>query len=208
MALEHEYSVIGHSRSTWGRRLGVIAGAVAAFGVLLAGAVLKLAERLGWEEHVPDLILWPFTAAAVFGGVHWAFNNHAWRWRWLSSLVGVPNISGKWECSGLTLSPAHGSSAPWSGSLIVTQTWEKIQVYLKTSQSASQSKAASLIHEKGAGYRLLYSYQNVPRAGEPLQPHVGYAEILFDENLLAGEGEYFNNKGRVTFGTLSVKRGG
>lgn len=206
MVLQHEYSVIGHSRSAWGRRLGALAGGLAAFGVLAAVALLRLAERLGLEEHVPEVVMWPVTAAFVYGGVHWLFNNYAWRWSWLAALLGVPDISGRWSCLGTTLNPRQGLPPAWRGELVVTQSWEKIQVYLKTDQSASQSKAASLIHEPGIGYRLLYSYQNMPRAGEALQPHVGYAEILFDENRGSGEGEYFNNKGRVTYGRLSVTR--
>jgi hypothetical protein len=70
----------------------------------------------------------------------------------------------------------------------------------------SQSKAASIIHEKQIGYRLLYSYQNIPRSGEPMNPHIGYAEVLFDEDLQIAEGEYFNNKGRVTYGRLKLVR--
>jgi hypothetical protein len=206
MALEHEYTVIGHSRSAWGRRMGALAGGLAALGALFAAAALRLAERLGRDDEVPDVVLWPVTAALVYGGVHWLFNQYVWRWRWFTRFLGVPDISGRWNVCGRTLNPADGVPADWVGELIVSQTWEKIQVYLKTAHSASQSKAASLIHERGVGYRLLYSYQNVPRAGEPLQPHVGYAEVLFSEGLLAGEGEYFNNKGRVTFGRLTVER--
>jgi hypothetical protein len=207
MAVDHEYSVIGHSRSTWGRRLGALAGGLAALGVLTAGAFLGLAERIGVAEQVPEVIMWPFTAAFVYAGVHWLFNRVVWKWKWFSSILGVPDLSGTWHCRGRTLNPIKGAPPDWEGELRITQTWEKIRVYLKTGQSESQSKAASLIFEPGVGCRVLYSYYNVPALGEKLQAHVGYSEIMFSETLTSGHGEYFNNKGRVTYGTMQLTKG-
>ncbi|HEX8579757.1 MAG TPA: hypothetical protein VF655_09225 [Allosphingosinicella sp.] len=206
MSVEHEYSVIGHSRSSWGRRLGAIAGGVAAFGVLVAGAVLGLAEQLGLGKHVPEIVLWPFTAASVYAGVHWLFNRFIWRWRWFSKVLGVPDLSGRWRCKGQTLNPVRGAVANWEGELVISQSWEKIRVHLCTANSESQSKAASLIYEPGTGFRLLYSYFNLPGLGQRLHAHIGYSEIVFDEELSRGNGEYFNNKGRVTYGTMMLER--
>jgi len=45
----------------------------------------------------------------------------------------------------------------------------------------------------------MYSYQNEPRIGDPeLRTHVGYCELALDEKLQTAEGDYFNNRGRVT----------
>lgn len=76
-----------------------------------------------------------------------------------------------------------------AGYLTISQTWEKIRVYLNTGQSSSRSKSASLVKEPGRGYVLMYSYQNEPKIGEPeLRSHVGYCELLLNEELTTAEG--------------------
>jgi len=81
----------------------------------------------------------------------------------------------------------------------------KIRVYLNTGQSSSRSKSASLVKEPGRGYVLMYSYQNEPKLGEPeLRTHVGYCELQLDEDISSAEGDYFNNRGRVTFGRMKL----
>ena len=77
---------------------------------------------------------------------------------------------------------------------------------LSTGQSRSSSKAASLLRQPGAGCVLMYSYRNEPRIGEAITPHVGYAELTFDDALTAADGEYFNSKGRTTFGRMTLTR--
>jgi hypothetical protein len=53
----------------------------------------------------------------------------------------------------------------------------------------------------------MYSYQNEPRIGEPeLRSHVGYCELQLAEDLQSAEGDYFNNRGRVTFGRMKLIR--
>ena len=41
-----------------------------------------------------------------------------------------------------------------------------------------------------------------------MSPHVGYAELAFQEDLRGAEGDYFNNRGRTTFGKMTLTRQG
>jgi hypothetical protein len=78
---------------------------------------------------------------------------------------------------------------------------------LKTSQSESKSISASIFHESGVGYRLLYQYNNNPNADElDLNNHAGACELLFLENTTEASGSYFTDKNRTTVGTMSLKR--
>ena len=79
-------------------------------------------------------------------------------------------------------------------------------VWLRTSQSGSHSISAALVPE-GRRYRLIYSYRNQPKPGEPeLQTHIGHCELLFEPDLQSAEGSYFNGGGRFTHGTMNLKR--
>ncbi|MGO4319826.1 hypothetical protein AB4Z23_28420, partial [Agrobacterium sp. MCAB5] len=85
--------------------------------------------------------------------------------------------------------------------------WDKIRIRLKTNTSASNSKSAALVKDEAEGWRVFYSYSNDPRIGETeLSAHRGFAEIVFDKDLMAGDGEYFNGHGRYTFGTMKLEK--
>lgn len=203
----HEYSVIGHSRAAVGRYLGTIAGIVASACALFVTIALDLAKRSGFSEWVPEVVLLPISAAVVYPVGHWLFDTWAWKWRPMLQMLKIPDLNGEWVCDGKTMDSDGNVLHAWSGTVSISQTWEKIRVYLNTGSSKSASVAAALVREPGRGFVLMYSYRNEPKIGEKeLQPHVGYCEMTFDENLASAEGDYFNNKGRVTFGRMTLTR--
>ncbi|WP_148213495.1 hypothetical protein [Rhodospirillum centenum] len=202
--LPHEYAVIGHSRTVWGRHLGTAAAVVASTASAVAVAGFKFAQELGLGE-TGQVIFWPVTAALIFPFAHLAFDRWVWKWRRVSTLLKIPDLNGEWDCKGKTTSITPHRE--WSGTVIIDQSWEKIKVHIKTDQSSSHSISASLIHEPRVGYRLMYSYRNSPRIGEPeLSSHVGFCEFIFSENLISADGEYFNNHGRTTSGQIHLTR--
>lgn len=204
---EHEYSVVGHSRAVVGRYLGTIAAAVAGGVVFLVGSVINVAHLLGVADSIPDIIIWPLSAGTVWALLYWLFNTRAWKWGPISRAINVPDLSGEWAVEGTTLDQEQNPTYQWEGTITVVQSWEKLRVYLKTGTSSSHSLSAAVFCEPGAGYRLTYSYQNDPRVDQrELRTHVGFADVLFSEDLLSGEGDYFNNKGRVTYGVMRLKR--
>lgn len=202
--LPHEYAVIGHSRAVWGRHLGTAAAVIASIGSAVAVAGFKLAQELGLGE-TGQVILWPVTAALIFPFAHLAFDRWLWKWRRVSKLLKIPDLNGEWDCQGRTTSV--DPPREWTGTVTIDQTWEKIKVHLKTGQSSSHSISAALVHEPRVGYRLMYSYRNTPKIGEPeLATHVGFCEFIFDEALTGADGEYFNNHGRTTSGRMRLTR--
>lgn len=206
MTMDHEYSVIDHPRASVGRWLGTFAGALAAALTLIAPVLDSWFDSLHAAIGTPRWVVVPLTAGAVFTFVHLAFDKLVWRWPLVRTFLRIPDLNGVWEVSGRTMNPVPGAPDAWQGELRITQSWEKIWVHLSTGQSSSTSKAASLLRQPGAGCVLMYSYRNEPRMGEQIAPHVGYAELTFDEALTGAEGEYFNSKGRTTFGRMTLMR--
>lgn len=203
----HEYSVIGHSRATIGRYLGTAAGLLASLTAVVVAASLDFAKTLGISDGAMHVAVFPLNAAAFYFLGHLMFEKWVWRRKVVQTLIGVPDLNGEWLCEGETKQPDGSFSQNWRGTVTISQTWEKIRVYLDTGQSRSRSKSASLVKEPGRGYILMYSYQNEPRIGEPeLRAHVGYCELQLNENLSRAEGDYFNNRGRITFGRMKLTR--
>lgn len=190
-----------------GRYLGAVAAGVSAASVLLAGWGMEFAEHRGFGHLFPPIVVWPVTAGAVWIGLHWLFANYAWKWPGIAAAINVPDLSGTWRVAGKSLDEQKNTTYEWAGVITITQTWEKLKVCLRTSQSASFSISAALVREPGAGFRLTYPYLNEPRVDQPeLRTHVGFADLLFAQNLKSAEGDYFNNKGRTTQGVMRLDR--
>jgi predicted pore-forming effector associated with SMODS systems len=203
----HEYSVIGLDRTSIGRYLSTAAGLMASVTAILITLGFDLAKRLGLSDDGSSLAVFPINATAFYFLGHLAFNKWIWRHKFVQAILGVPDLDGEWDCQGRTKDNDGTVTYEWNATVTITQTWEKIRVYLNTGQSSSRSKSASLVKEPGRGYVLMYSYQNEPRIGEPeLRAHVGYCELQLSEDLKVAEGDYFNNKGRITFGRMKLVR--
>lgn len=201
----HEYSVIGLDRTSIGRYLGAAAGFMASLTATLATLGFDLATRFGLSDSGSSLVIFPVNAALFYFLGHLAFNKWIWRRKLVQETLGVPDLNGEWDCQGVTKDNEGNVTYKWTATVTITQTWEKIRVYLNTGQSSSRSKSASLVKEPGVGYVLMYSYQNEPRIGEPeLRSHVGYCELKLSEDIKSADGDYFNNKGRVTFGRMKL----
>lgn len=203
--LPHEYSVVGHSRSRVGRWLYSGAAALASVFTAVGVTLGNVAGSLGLPVWAQTAVVAPVSAAAVFGVVHWAFGKYGWRALcWFSQM---PNISGDWNCKGETRSLDGAVTHEWQAAASITQDWERIKVGLKTAQSGSYSVSAALMPEGDGGWLLMYSYKNEPRAGEPeLHAHVGYCEMHFERCMARAEGDYFNARGRGTFGRMILTR--
>lgn len=203
----HEYSVIGLDRTSIGRYLGVVAGILASISAMGTALIFDLAQQFGFTNAGAGIAIYPINAGLFYFLGHLAFNKYIWRCRVFQNILGVPDLNGEWTCKGVTKDNDGNVTYEWDAVVTINQTWEKIRVYLTTGQSSSRSKSASLVKEPGRGYVLMYSYQNEPRIGEPeLRSHVGYCELQLDEDLKSAEGDYFNNKGRVTFGRMKLTR--
>lgn len=207
MHQKHEYSMIGHSRAAIGRWLGVFAGVAAGAVTSIAGSAL-VAQFMGWAGLREHPISIPLTATTFYVLGHFFFDRWIWKMSWVHKVLGIPDLNGTWQCAGKTLDPATSEPTfDWSGKILITQTWEKIKVHLETDTSRSHSVAASIVKNEGVGFILMYSYRNEPKPGDKeLKGHIGYCELHVDESQSSAEGSYFNNQGRLTYGSMKLTK--
>jgi hypothetical protein len=206
--MEHEYSLIGGiNRAKIGRWLHVAAALVSACFVFLLLSAINFAQHFGLPVNVPPTVLSLFATGTIFVGLYWLFEKFVWRIPAISQLLRVPNLSGTWICLGQTLNPDHSPGYQWQGTVTIVQSWDKLRVRLKTSQSGSNSVAAALVCDDAEGWILLYDYRNEPRIDQAeLRAHRGFAELTIAKDLQTAEGAYFNGHGRFTFGTMKLQR--
>jgi hypothetical protein len=205
--LEHEYALLGgFNRSHLGRWLGGFSALISSALVFALLSAVDLAKRVGLDANLPPVALSLVGAGAVYGGLYLLFNHVVWKYAPLGKLLKVPDLSGTWRCEGVRLET--GTPEPWEGVVTIVQTWDKLRIHLETSTSGSDSVAAALLHDAAVGYRLMYHYKNQPRLSAPqLAPHHGFAELTFQADGQTGSGEYFNGRGRNSFGTMTLRRG-
>lgn len=205
---QHEYAVLGgFNRAKIGHAIGILASILAS--ALATGyiALVDLFANLGWLTTVPRIILWPVGAGTIYAGLYWFFEKYFWRISWVSKLLHVPNLAGEWECTGSTLNPDKTLKFTWTAKITIVQSWDKIRVNLVGTHSKSNSISAALTFDEAEGFRLMYSYLNIPNAGAPhISSHRGHAELVFTSDLKGATGEYFNGITSFNFGTMNLVR--
>jgi hypothetical protein len=206
MSLAHEYALVGGlNRASIGRWIRTLASVVSAGAVFALLTAFDLAKHWGLDAKVPPTVLSLVGAGVVYTALYWFFDRHFWRLRGVRDLLGVPDLEGRWRCEGVSLeSEPH---THWTGEIVVVQSWDRIRVHLQTRRSSSDSVAAALIYDAAVGHRLMYHYVNTPRIGErQLAAHHGFAELVFAPDANVATGEYFNGRGRNTFGNITLER--
>lgn len=195
----HDYAVFGHNRATIGRWLGVSS-------VVLTGAISSLISYIHQLTGFQAVTSVAITTGLIYFALHWLFNKFAWK----IPLFQIPDLNGVWKVKGTTLDEDGNAKYEWNAEIDIEQTWEKMVVCLKTSQSASESYTATLAKANGTrgGWLLSYSYNNNPNVDQyhELNSHKGYCEILLDKELKIGSAAYFNSNGRRTFGKMALSK--
>lgn len=201
---EHEYSVMGGAnRASVGRLLSFTASAVSAALVFSLLTAVDLAQRLGLNVNVPPTLLSLLGAGAVFGALYAVLNKWAWKWPGIGLALKVPDVSGTWDCVGRTLGSDGTTRYEWAAEVTIVQSWDKLRIRLATSTSGSSSISAALAHDSVDGFVLLYHYRNDPKAGSVgLAAHAGCAVMTIAKDVQSAVGDYFNGRGRMTFGTM------
>jgi hypothetical protein len=206
--MDHEYIVLGGiNRACVGKYLTHTASFVSGLLVWLLLWAVNIAQVLGWNVNLPPVVLSLVGAGAVYAILYFLFRKWIWRLPWVMRWLKVANLAGTWQCDG-TPFPHPGSLAKsWTGTMTITQDWDRFRVHLQTAQSASNSIVAALTTDPIEGFVLLYSYRNEPKPGEDeLRTHRGFARLTFDKDLHSAEGDYFNGDGRHSSGTMALRR--
>ncbi|MGL4032722.1 Cap15 family CBASS effector [Kosakonia cowanii] len=203
----HEYIVIcGFNRSRVGKIIGGVSSVLSALIIYVVLTILQHYSFFDYQSVLPPSISSLISAGGIYIGLYYLFNSRWWKSPKISRLLNVPDLSGEWDCQGQGKNMA-GDEFQWSAVIKIFQSWDKVHIRMDTLQSGSDSVAASIVYDEGVGYRLIYNYRNDPRINEThLNSHMGFAEFTFSQDMKSADGEYFNGRGRNTFGTMKIVR--
>jgi hypothetical protein len=206
MTQDHEYALLGgFNRSHLGRWIFMASAAVSGLLVFVLLSFVNVAAQLGWPVNLPPTALSVIGAGSVYLALYFLFDKFAWKVGPISRLLKIPDIAGTWRCEGLSTDKTPNVS--WAAEVKITQSWDRVRVHLKTDQSESNSVAAALVCDPVGGHRLMYHYKNEPKQGEvELHAHHGFGEIVFSADGTSAYGEYFNGRGRNTYGRMTLTR--
>jgi hypothetical protein len=193
----HPYAADSNERRTITFGLAVLAVATA----WLFGRLLGL---------IHFVVPWWFDAPSTmgfFGFFYTIFDRIVWRQRWVRriGLVKVPVLEGKWK--GEVRSSFDEHAQAHEVSVIITQSWTRISLVLKSANSVSQTLVASLLVDTPEGAVLSYQYRNEPKPGAlgTMQIHYGTARLVL-RDAAALDGDYYSGRGRRNFGSLTLYR--
>lgn len=197
----HDYSIDRHPK-------GKIVFGLAFLAILITPKLNSFVQDIGLSTGLYSISATTLSVFLLFSFLYWIFNKYLWRVKFLRKVLLVPDINGKWLIEGQTiLKKGDQAVKDWSGTVTITQSWSKILIHLQTSQSLSKSVSASIYHDEGIGYRVLYQYENVPDANElELAKHSGSVEMNFDLKCLTAQGHYFTDQHRNTVGTIKLRK--
>lgn len=206
--MDHEYVVLGGiNRARVGKYLTHTASIVSGLLVWLLLGLIDVAHAMGIGVNLPPVVLSLVGAGTVYAVLYFIFRKWIWRLPWITRWLKVANLAGTWHCDGSPFKRPDTQAIPWTGTLTITQDWDRFRVHLRTAQSASNSIVAALTMDAIEGFVLLYSYKNEPKPGEDeLSAHRGFARLVFDKDLQNAEGDYFNGDGRHSSGTMTLRR--
>lgn len=155
---------------------------------------------------------WWLDTPSVFGfyGIFFAlFNNYLWRVTFFRKLffIETPNLNGIYE--GEISSSYDAFQTQKKVTYEILQKWNKILVFSETETSTSKSLTAAFSLSGVNKKSLVFNYQNTPKvdATDTMNTHCGFADFYFDTTE-AITGEFFNGRGRKTYGKITLKRRG
>ena len=129
------------------------------------------------------------------------FNKLAWKWKCINKIIDMPVLAKQY--AGSFISDWKGENKTYDATLEIKQTFLNTSIVFKTGESRSYS-ILSAIDAIGDSKRLIYCYQNEPRAelANRSTIHKGTAELWIEDT---GEliGNYYTN--RKTSGSMSFK---
>lgn len=192
----HDYNIHGTQKRITYYYLSVIS-------IFLSTAIPQALQTLSQKIGVPIIIT--VSSAAFFSVLYFLYDRFIWR----LPILGIPNLSGDWECSGKSFKYCEENNRNWTGVIHIRQTWRQILITLDTedSKSVSISLSGSMIKLSGLGIKLHYLYSNQPKPDhKELHPHLGHCEIIFSNDFTTGKGNYFTNQERLSYGSMNLKR--
>ncbi|EMN3500845.1 Cap15 family CBASS effector [Klebsiella quasipneumoniae] len=97
----HEYIVIsGFNRSKVGKIIGSLASLISGVLVFLILTYLENNSYIEMKSVMTPTVSSLISAGTMYLILYWIFDSRLWKWKLISKVINVPNLSGEWDCEG------------------------------------------------------------------------------------------------------------
>lgn len=193
---KHFYSSDSNSRRLVHVYLGIL-------GIILAYLLYFILDKylitVSWWIDAPSVF-------GFYGLLYWLFKDFLWNKKLFRFLLGIKTPDWNGNYVGELKSSHDNFVNAIKFTLEIHQTWDKILLVGKTDTSDSFSLTAVFSEVDKTSPLLVYEYQNQPKnaATESMNTHNGVTQLYWDNGELVGD--FYNGRGRRTFGTFKVKK--
>ncbi|MBD5432890.1 MAG: hypothetical protein HDR35_01110 [Treponema sp.] len=203
----HEYST-KKNKNMFLFWLSVISVIIASFVMPFLNEMVRKCNFQNFAQ-LANILGLSFSASIVYTVIYFLVSHLLWKARCVQKILGIPNLSGKWECVGKGRKHEKSDINQWCGTIEIQQTMDKILITLKTKDSNSTSKSllAGLNTISITECELLYRYENEPHVEvQELHRHTGSCSLIFDLKHNTAKGIYFTDKDRLSFGIMELRK--
>ena len=202
----HGYIINGkrrHSAIFWLAVISVLVGLGLTYWIDL---ILSKLETMKGTQIIVLLYsaIFGVGSGAIFTLLYYLFDNFFWKIK----IFGNIDLSGKYQCEGVSKDKSQKEKDRFVGTIIIKQTWTKISVNLKTDKSHSDSFMAKISQNGVGDIRLDYCYTNNTNQTniDMVSRHTGTATIIFSSEI---KGKYYNQPDdRMRYGELVLTKEG
>ncbi len=202
----HPYS-IDSSERFWIPLAILIVSVFCALGAKLYLDSLNLHNTLGEFFYIVSLFV--DLSVIIFYEVFYLIFDK-WLWKLPLIPVKVPNLNGEWKG---TLDSNYNETNDNSLTRVtpkmeITQTWQDIEIRLKTDQSTSETVTAAFFTKNPNAVKLSYQYLSDPNPHtiESMHKHEGTGWVTLSKDRKSFEGSYYNGRDSENHGSIKFEK--
>ena len=171
---------------------------LAVLAIALSSILIFFEQYIGCHALAPSALM-------IYFGLTALYDKYLWVWPIIDKFTDIPNLNGCWE--GHLVRNKGKENIPIT--LLITQTWKKIDLVLEAQHTISETISATMFVENRRKVRILWTY--LVRNKTMLESTNLYGEGITDlrfsikqDDIETLEGTYFSSKLRK--GHISVSR--
>lgn len=151
-----------------------------------------------------------FTFGMIYGVCFFLFNTLIWKMPLLHqfNIIKTPNLNGTWKAKGE--SDGDDNSKPFEGEYRIQQDWTQFSIIGETATSKSASTSATMFVSVATDKSVTFTYRNQPKhnkeAVSTMQRHEGTMTMTLSADGQKLIGEYYNGRGRHTYGSVELTK--
>lgn len=205
----HSYSTDSSERK-WIPLFILLVSVPFAMGLKIFWESLHFNGVLGEFYYIASLFI-DFSVILFYEFFYYLFDSKLWKYFHFVPSMKVPNLNGNWKgtLNSSYKDPRTDDKTTINATMQISQTWQKIEIRLKTDNSNSKTVTAAFFTKNPNAIELSYQYQNEPNPNaeiDTMHMHKGTGWITLAPDTKSFEGGYYNGRDSKNHGGLKFNK--